>query len=249
MAFAVVFLGFVIGLVSGATGIGGGTLLAPFMMFVLRVDPFISVGTDIFVSVITKGVSAVIHKRANNIDNVLLRPLAIAGVIGAVVGIIVLALLKYSHGAHPAQMELRRIIGIMLLLCAVSIVFARKSASKGHGEGNVPVSIAGFLIAMVTSVTSVGVGSLSVPVLFFLKGRARMQTVIGTSLAYATVVTAIAAVGQIVLRDVNYVLALELLGGSIPGAIIGSTLMTRASAALRPAVVVLLVISGARLVA
>lgn len=67
-AAAVIVLGFFIGLVSGATGVGGGTLLAPFLIYVLKIDPFVSMGTDVFVSAITKTVSSVIHKRANNVE-------------------------------------------------------------------------------------------------------------------------------------------------------------------------------------
>jgi uncharacterized membrane protein YfcA len=51
------------------------------------------------------------------------------------------------------------------------------------------------------------------------------------------------------LRDVNYSLAGLLLVGSLPGVALGSTLATRAPAALKPVIVALLVVSGVRLIA
>lgn len=250
MALAAVLLGFLIGLLSGATGIGGGTLLAPFMMFVLKVDAFVAVGTDLVVSVVTKAVGSAIHKRANNIEAESMRPLAIAGVAGALVGIVVLAVLKAHVDVHVAQSSLRRIIGGVLFLCAVAIGFGSKFRSRRDGlDNSASLGIAGFVVAFITSITSVGVGSLIVPALYFIKGRAKMQAVVGTTLMYGAVVTAIGALGHVLLKDVNYALAALLLTGAIPGVALGSTLATRTPAMLRPVVVVLLIVSGLRLVA
>lgn len=250
MAFATVLLGFLIGLVSGATGIGGGTLLAPFMMFVLKIDPFVSVGTDLFVSVITKAVGSTIHKRANNVDAQSMRPLAIAGVLGSLGGLVALGYLKLYADVHGSQALLRHIIGIALCICAIAIASSSKArAAHARYDNGASLGVMGFVVAAITSITSVGVGSLSVPVLYFIKGRSKMQTIVGTSLMYATVVTAVATVGHMFLRDVNYSLAALLLVGSIPGVALGSTLATRAPSALKPVIVALLVVSGLRLIA
>ncbi len=250
MPLGVVMLGFLVGLLSGATGVGGGTLLAPFMIFVLKVDPFVSVGTDLFVSAITKLLGATIHKRAGNVDMRSMVPLSAAGAAGALIGLGVLAYLKLHVEVHAPQLLLRHIIGAALCLCALAIGISSKlRAARGRFDNFVSLGAVGFVIALVTAVTSVGVGSLSVPALYFLKGRARMPAIVGTSLTYAAIVTAIGAIGQIFLRDVNYSLAALLLLGSLPGVALGSTLATRAPAALRPAVVALLAISGLRLIA
>jgi uncharacterized membrane protein YfcA len=250
MALAVVLVGFFIGLVSGATGIGGGTLLAPFLMFVLKIDPFVSVGTDLFVSVITKAVGSAIHKCANNVDVRSMLPLAVAGVAGALVGLAALGFLKTHADTQGAQVLLRKIIGGALCLCAIAIAFSSRLRARHERFDNTgSLGVLGFAIAGVTALTSVGVGSLSVPALYFIKGRTNMLTVVGTSLLYATIVTAVATVGHVVLHDVNYGLGGLLLAGSIPGVILGSTLATRASAALRPVIVALLAVSGVRLIA
>lgn len=250
MALGVVLLGFLIGLVSGATGVGGGTLLAPFMMFVLKVDPFVSVGTDLFVSVITKAVGTAIHKRADNVEMRSMLPLGIAGVAGALAGLAILAYLKLHADVHASETTLRHIIGIALCLCALAIAFSSKLRARHERFDNgASLGVMGFIVAIITAITSVGVGSLSVPALYFIKGRSKIQTIVGTSLMYATIVTLIGAVGHMMLRDVNYSLAALLLVGSLPGVALGSTLATRAPSALKPVIVALLALSGLRLIA
>lgn len=247
---AVVLLGFFIGLVSGATGIGGGTLLAPFLMFVLKIDPFVSVGTDLFVSVITKAVGAVIHKRANNVEMQSIAPLAAAGVIGSGIGIVALVFLKHHVDAYAAQGALRHVIGVTLCICAVAIGLSSKLRARHERFDNAGVlGLIGTVVAGITTVTGVGVGSLSVPALYFIKGRSGMPLIVGTSLVYATIVTAVGALAHMLLGDVNYGLAALLLLGSLPGVALGSTLATRAPAALRPVMVALLAVSGLRLIA
>lgn len=247
---AVVFLGFLIGLVSGATGIGGGTLLAPFLMFALKVDPFVSVGTDLFVSVITKAIGALIHKRADNVEMQSVMPLGIAAVAGGVIGIAGLALLKTHVDMHGGQLVLRHVIGITLCVCAIAIAVSSTLRSRHERFDNpAALGIIGAVVSAITTVTGVGVGSLSVPALYFIKGRAGMPAIVGTSLVYATIVTAIGALAHVFFRDVNYGLAALLLLGSLPGVTVGSAFATRAPAALKPLIVTLLVLSGLRLVA
>lgn len=250
IALAVVLLGFLIGLVSGATGIGGGTLLAPFLMFVLKVDPFVSVGTDLFVSVITKAAGSFIHKRADNVEMQSVLPLGVAGIVGGLIGVIALAFLKTHVDIHAGQTVLRHVIGVTLCVCAVAIALSSRLRARHERFDNVAsLGTMGAVVSAITTVTGVGVGSLSVPALYFIKGRSGMASIVGTSLVYATIVTAIGAVAHMALGDVNYGLAGLLLVGSLPGVMLGSTLATRAPAALKPVVVVLLVLSGMRLIA
>lgn len=250
MAVAAIALGFLIGLVSGATGIGGGTLLAPFMIFVLRIDPFVSVGTDLFVSAITKIAGSAIHKRANNVEAAAVKPLAISGVAGSLIGIAAIVYLKQHVDMAAGGVLLRHVIGVTLCVCAIAIALgSRLRAGDRRFDNSAFLSTVGSAVAAITTVTGVGVGSLSVPALYFIKGRSAIASVVGTSLAYAAVVTTIGAVGHVLVGDVNYGLAGLLLVGSLPGVALGSVLATRTQGVLRPVIVALLVVSGIRLIA
>lgn len=247
---AVVLLGFFIGLLVGATGVGAGTVGAPFLIFLLKVDPFVAAGTDLFMSVIVKAVGSFMHIRANKVEPKSFWPLAISGVVGSLFGLLALHQLKAHVDLNGSRQLLRHVIGIVLCLCALAIVFSSRLRS-GHDRFDKPayLSFIGAIVAAITSVTGVGVGSLSVPALYFIMGRSKMPAIVGTSLVYATVVTAVGAAGHAMLGDVNYGLAALLLAGALPGVALGSTLVTRAPAALQPIVAALLVLSGLRLIA
>ncbi len=248
-ALAIAGLGFAVGVLVGATGIGGGTLLAPVLIFVLRLNPFVSVGTDLFVSAITKIVGAIIHRRANNVDTKLAWPLCIAGVAGAILGTALLTVMKYHVDVLAAQMLLKHVIGIALLICAVFVAlsFNERLRFTVRHEGRY-AAIIGAIVAVVTTVTGVGVGSLSVPALYLISGRRAMTLVVGTSLVFGAVVTALGAVAHVALHDVDYALSGLLLIGGIPGVWLGSRIGTRVAAYLRPVIAVLLVVVGLKLV-
>lgn len=247
---AVALVGLFIGLLVGATGVGAGTLGAPFLIFVLKVDPFTAVGTDLFMNGVIKVAGSVIHRRAGNVDTASIRPLAISAIAGSVAGLGLLVLLRSHADMQTASTVLRHVIGAVVVLCAVAIAFSARVRSA-HARFDKPayLGIMGSVVAAITAVTGVGVGSLSVPALYFLKGRAKAATVVGTSLVYATFVTAVSTLGHLALKDVNFALAGLLLIGALPGVALGSTLATRAPAALKPMLVALLVISGLRLIA
>jgi uncharacterized membrane protein YfcA len=244
----IVLLGFVIGVLVGATGIGGGTLLAPALIFFLRVNPFVSVGTDLFVSAITKLVGAVMHRRANNVYREILWPLCISGFFGALLGTLLLVALKLHMDPAPAQALLRRIIGVVLFVCAAFIILtANERFRRDVLHAPRYAAIIGPVVAIVTTLTGVGVGALSVPALYLISGRRPMAAIVGSSLVFGTVVTLVGALAHVALRDVNYSLALWLIVGGIPGVALGSALTIRKLGFLQPVVAVLLIVSGVRL--
>ena len=46
-SFAYVFAGFVVGLVVGLTGVGGGSLMTPLLIFGFGIKPHLAIGTDL----------------------------------------------------------------------------------------------------------------------------------------------------------------------------------------------------------
>jgi hypothetical protein len=201
-------------------------------------------------SVFVKAVGSFMHNRANNVEPQSFWPLAISGVAGSLLGLLALHSLKTHVDMNGSRELMRHVIGIVLCVCALAIAFSSRLRA-GHERFDKPayLSFIGAIVAAITSVTGVGVGSLSVPALYFIKGPSKMPAIVGTSLVYATVVTAVGAAGHAFLGDVNYGLAALLLAGALPGVALGSTLVTRAPAALRPVVATLLVLSGLRLIA
>ena len=52
--FGFVFAGFFVGLVVGLTGVGGGSLMTPILIFFFGVKPYMAVGTDLLFAAFTK---------------------------------------------------------------------------------------------------------------------------------------------------------------------------------------------------
>ncbi len=53
--------GFVVGLVVGMTGVGGGSLMTPALIFGLGVPPAVAVGTDLVFAGLTKSIGVWAH--------------------------------------------------------------------------------------------------------------------------------------------------------------------------------------------
>ncbi len=52
--FAFVFAGFVVGPIVGLTGVGGGSLMTPMLIFFFGVKPHLAIGTDLLFAAFTK---------------------------------------------------------------------------------------------------------------------------------------------------------------------------------------------------
>ena len=51
---AIILAGFAVGLIVGLTGVGGGSLMTPILIFFFGVKPYLAVGTDLLFAAFTK---------------------------------------------------------------------------------------------------------------------------------------------------------------------------------------------------
>lgn len=63
-----VLSGFAVGVIVGLTGVGGGSLMTPLLIFFFHIQPALAIGTDLLFAAITKSVGIVKHQRHGNID-------------------------------------------------------------------------------------------------------------------------------------------------------------------------------------
>src|SRR5215204_1694364 len=66
--FAFVFAGFAVGLVVGLTGVGGGSLMTPLLIFLFGVKPHLAIGTDLLFAAFTKLGGTISLARAKVVD-------------------------------------------------------------------------------------------------------------------------------------------------------------------------------------
>jgi hypothetical protein len=108
--------------------------------------------------------------------------------------------------------------------------------------------VTGLVVGTLVSITSIGSGSLTLPLLLLVLSQAQLRTLVGTDVAFAVVLLVPAILGHFKLGDVNVRLAMLLLAGSIPGVLIGTPLAKRLpERAFRVGLAGILVIVGVRL--
>jgi hypothetical protein len=114
-AIPVLAIGFIIGFLGAVMGIGGGFLLVPMLIYLMRVPTATVIGTSMVLTFLTMVSATVLHAATNHlVDAVLALILMIGGVIGA------------QFGAHAGQRIrgewLRLLLGLLVL--AVGLRFA-----------------------------------------------------------------------------------------------------------------------------
>ena len=143
------------------------------------------------------------------------------------------------------------LVGIAAVVLSLPLIKRRHREEQEFrpGKRRAAATIAlGFLVGSLVGFTSVGSGSLLVPVLIFFYPMP-MARLVGTDIYHATLLTAAAASAHIIAGNVNFPLMGSLLIGSVPGILIGSRLTTRVpDRVLRPALGLLLVTTGIRMV-
>lgn len=246
--------GFLVGMLVGMTGVGGGSLMTPILVLLFGFHPATAVGTDLLYASVTKTVGTVVHGHRKTVDWTIVRRLASGSVPAAALTLFILARSGSLH--EHAISVLNLMLGAMLLLTGVAILFQRRivewAAPKLEGIPEERTArftvILGAVLGVLVSVTSVGAGALGITFLMILYHRLPIARIAGSDIAHAVPLTLIAGIGHWFYGAVDFSLMLSLLAGSIPGIVIGSHIGSRSSdARLRPVLAVTLLIVGAKL--
>ena len=119
--FAFVFAGFFVGLVVGLTGVGGGSLMTPLLIFVFGVKPHLAIGTDLLFAAFTKMGGTVSLARARVVDWRIVGQTALGSIPASLV---TLYFLQRLGPADPqTQSIMTTTLGLALLLTAASTFY------------------------------------------------------------------------------------------------------------------------------
>ena len=258
--FAFAFAGFVVGLVVGLTGVGGGSLMTPLLIFVFGVKPHLAIGTDLLFAAFTKMGGTVSLARARVVDWRIVGRTALGSIPAALV---TLYFLQRLGPANPAtQSIMTTTLGLALLLTATATLY---KAVRGKAA---PTRIAPELLAQATSarhwalpivfgavigtlvtLTSVGAGAIGVVVLMLLYPTLPLPRIVAADIAHAVPLTLVAGLGHASIGSVDWLLLVKLLAGSLPGIWIGSQLMRKTpDRVIRSLLSVLLAYAGVKLI-
>jgi uncharacterized membrane protein YfcA len=231
ITWSYVLVGFIVGTCMSYSGVGAGAITTPLLIF-LGVGSNTAIGSDLLFALGTKIVAMLTHVRARTVQWSVLWRLAIGGLPGAIIGVFISAWLKHHLDVKQLELALRMAVAFALLISAAGIIFNRKlardaSAVPDDQMPTIRLAVLGAFVGLCVSITSIGAGSLTLPLLLVIAPSIALRRLVGTDLAFAVVVLVPALVGHWKLGDVNPVIAASLLLGSIPGVFVGTHFVTR----------------------
>jgi uncharacterized membrane protein YfcA len=254
---------FLVAVVVGLTGMGGGALMTPMMLLFFNVPPLAAVSSDLVASAVMKPVGGVVHLRRGTVNLRLVGWLCAGSVPAAFCGVLIARLL--GDGADVQQV-VKYALGVALLLAVAGLVAkswlaARRDAARPPGAGEdavpaapdvdvrpIPTVLIGILGGVVVGVSSVGSGSLIIVALLVLYPALRANQLVGTDLVQAVPLVMSAALGHLLFGDFRLDLTASLLLGSIPGVYLGARVSARApGGVIRALLAVVLLASSLKL--
>ena len=242
-----------VGILVGITGMGGGALMTPALIF-LGVGHASSVVTaDLAAAAIYKTGGAVVHWREGS-PNVRLAAFLICGSVP--MAFLGPHLVRWIGPKVNIDRFLTLCIGFALLLAAITyalqLYVQLRRRAKGLDRGGndpivrpVPTILVGALGGLLVGVTSVGSGSVIMIVLLILYPTMPAFKLVGTDLVQAVPLVLSAAISNILVNGLNWAIVIPLILGSVPGCMIGAKIAPRMRASyIRRGIVVALTMSG-----
>jgi uncharacterized membrane protein YfcA len=252
--------GALVGLVIGLTGVGGGSLMTPILVLGFGISPAIAVGTDLLYAALTKCSGVYFHHKNSTVDWKIVFLLGTGSVPCSFMTIAALEHLKET-GFNYDDIIIST-LGVMLILTSFIIFIKDKLLDfihSNHGDSFIVNCIrryrphitvlCGCLLGCVVTISSVGAGAIGSAILFLLYPRKTSINIVGTDIAHAVPLTAIAGLGHLHFGTVDFSLLAGLLLGGVPAIYVGSMIgKNLPDKVLRPLIALLLLAMGIKLI-
>lgn len=221
---------FTVGIVIGLTGMGGGALMTPALIF-LGIPPTTAVANDLVAASINKTVGAAVHWRTGSPNLRLAGWLILGSVPFAFAGAWIIDALG-SDGEQQSFLKLA--IGVTLLITATTYVF-RMYLELARGIEDdpdrpdpvirpVPTVLVGAVGGLLVGITSVGSGSLIMVCLLLLYPLLSPRKLVGTDLVQAIPLVLSASISHVLVSGVDWSVLMPLIVGGTPGTFLGARL-------------------------
>ena len=267
--FLIVFIGMLVGALSGLFGVGGGFLMTPLLIF-LGIPPVVAVGSEA-PHVLASSVSGVIaHWRKKNVDFKMGFFLLSGGLVGSTLGVNLFKLLK-TYG--QIDIVIQFLFLIFLSFIGMSMAFeSAKTTIKNYRTTSairtklhqhswihglpfklrfhrsklyisaIPPILIGFFVGVLSAMMGVGGGFIMIPAMVYILGMST-NVVVGTSLFQIIFVTANSTFFQSYLNQtVDIVLSALMILGGVIGAQIGVRIGTKLKAEYLRGILAILVL-------
>lgn len=254
-ALSVLLVSFGVGIVVGLTGMGGGALMTPALIF-LGINPTVAVANDLVAASVNKSVGATVHWRLGKPNLRLAGLLMCASVPTAFAGAFIVRAL-----GQVADQEafLKQALGVALLFTASTYALRMYLQLQWVNRGNtlpdddpplkpVPTLMVGAFGGLIVGITSVGSGSLIMVALLLLYPTLSAVRLVGTDLVQAVPLVLSAAVSHVIVSGVEWSVLIPLILGGSPGTFIGARISNWVSqSVILRGIVIVLTLTGLNL--
>ena len=255
------FGGLLVGIIVGLTGMGGGALMTPMLVFFFKADPLTAISSDLVASFVMKPAGALVHLRNKTVNLQLVKLLCLGSVPAAFFGAWFISLQPRGEELDTA---LKTLLGLALLVASAGLVaralFQMWQNRLPLGEGAtkmsrpevvpkpLPTILLGAIAGFIVGITSVGSGSIIIVALLLIYPGLKASSLVGTDLTQAIPLVGAAALSHLLFGSFSLDITTSLLIGAVPGAFIGAQVSSRApGGVIRRILAVLLLASGLRL--
>lgn len=241
-----ILAGVLVGFCVGVTGVGGGSLMTPILISLFRIEPHIAIGTDLLYAAISKFCGSFVHAKKMNIVWPIVIWLAVGSIPASFATHWVLD--NYLSQSTHYRAVLTMVLGFMLTITGLSILFRTQIENLFNKyrkqelpdmtqdlekvklqakEKRVAIIIMGIILGIFVTLSSVGAGAFGIMALVVMFPNLPMIRIIGSDVVHAVLLTLVAGLGHMSSGNVDFMLLMWLLVGSIPAIIVGTLLSSR----------------------
>ena len=222
--------GLVTGFLIGLTGMGGGALMTPFLLVVMKFDPILAVGTDLVFAAVTKIVGGLGHHHESKISIKPVFWMAVGSIPASLIGS--RFVLSQTDNRHLIDKFLPNLLGWTLIVVSIIIIarVLRVLGPKKESEVRYPAPwalvIIGAIGGALVGMTSIGGGTV-IMALLLLFFSMPLNYMVGLDVMHGALLAIISAFSYILAGQTDFSTVGILLLGSLPGVWLGAKVVHR----------------------
>ncbi|OQY36383.1 MAG: hypothetical protein B6243_03310 [Anaerolineaceae bacterium 4572_5.2] len=245
--FLIIVAGLVIGFLIGLTGMGGGALMTPFLISVMKFDPVLAVGTDLAFAAITKIIGGAQHHHESKVSFKPVLWMASGSIPASLLSS--QFVLRQADNRHLTEEILPTLLGLTLIVVSIIILgrVFRFLGPRKESEVRYPAPWALFVIGaiggMLVGMTSIGGGTV-IMALLLLFFSIPLNYMVGLDVMHGALLAIISALSYIFAGQTNWQAVGYLLIGSLPGVWFGARTVHRVNLLLVRGILAILVLGA-----